>query len=684
MGKEIVATRSSPRLKNKVGRQSYNSHHHKSSSEKNIVHTSLVQDETSSLSATAPRNVYLPQSLLFTEEETNNNQEPDLAAQHPANLLRTTNNRRGGRLVTTLSNQSQRVGELKQRESEDKGQESNADKMKDFDIHANISVHTPSTAAAAAAAAAKALCDPTTRARYDLGLSSRNYFEERQNVFRTRGDDCQSRITTKTRSDGVIRKPGIPFGNSTVRVMGSPTPTHISTRHYGPGANVQRPVVTENRCKSPSKSQSVFRKPEPGADGARQSSAEESPQQLLMSLKSGSRSFELKSPGGNYSAVHRNHVQSDDDAKRSIIQPNAPLSPEAPPDIHHSHNQTSRADFFFHPRTPKTPKTPNIDFARSDNFHGTPSFSLFNQSFDSLVEASYLRSPNDQPLTVNFSLMDASPQKKSFMASPGSNFHGFSFSPTKHHTDALEDFVEGSPGITLDNCIVDAMDDAPLLPRTRKTSTDAFGSDVMILESSKSTRDVPTPTSSNQSPRTKSKDVPLKKRHNIFPLDRRSESFVQKAPSGPFDTSKRALEGPSLVRSCVNIQDRVHPVDRPISHPEHTPRTTVHSQQAYGQAILPPPHIYRSGPHPNFYQTNRQATTLVGLNLDQIQGRFASHKGAFSKCTYLLPGFQAIVGESKTKEFCSEEVVSSDVVKTVSPDRNDGNKVGFMRAVQMK
>lgn len=684
MGKEIVATRSSPRLKNKVRQINVSSH--KNLPDKDTVDASIIREEASSpSSSTAAYNVYLPQSLLAEEK-------PDRElAVHPA-LLRTTthNNRRGGRATGSVSKQSYRV-DLKPRESEDQRELSDADsykelekKMKDFDNHATISVHTPSTAAAAAAAAAKALCDHTTRGRYDLGLP-RSYFEERQNVFRAREDDSHSRITTKTRSDGAIRKAGMSFGNSTVRVMGSPTPTHISTRPYGSSTNEQRPVVTDHRYKSPSKSQSVFRNPQPCADGTRQlQSADVSPQQLLMSLKSGSRSFELKSPVRNYAGVHRNHDQSDDGNRSS--QSHVPLSPDASPDLHGPHHQSSRTEYFFHPRTPKTPKTPNIDFARNDNFHGTPSFSLFNQSFDSLVDASYLRSPNDQPLAVNFSLMDATPQKKSFMASPGTNFHGFSFSPTKQHTDELEDFVEGSPGITLDNCMVDAMDDAPLLPRTTKTSPNAFcGSDVMILESSKLVRDVPTPTASNQSPRVKSpKDVPLKKRHNMVSLDHRSDNFVQKTPSsGPFESDKRVMEGRSVVRPGTSIQEHFRPADRP-SHPEHDQHTSVPPQQAYGQTILPPPHIYRSGFHPNFYQSKRKTTTLVGLTLDQIHERFASHKKAFSKCCYLLPGFQAMVEESKVGR-CSEEIrsMSNDVVKTVSPDRNDSNKVCFMSVGQL-
>lgn len=683
VSKEVVATRSSPRLKNKV-RQTFDSHKN-SLDDNNKGDYSPVQDETSTPSSSTASNIaYVPQSLLAEEK-------PDRElAVHPALIRKTTNRRGGGRVAGPLSKQCCRVN-LKLRNSDNKEKQSDSDshkelehKMKDFDNHAGISVHTPSTAAAAAAAAAKALFDHShsARGRYDLG-TSRSFLEERQNVFRARGDDYHSRITTKTRSDGAIRKPGMPFGNSTIRVMGSPTPTHISTRPYGHGINMQRSLVTDNRYKSPSKSQAVFRKPHPCADASRQfDSVDALPHQLLVSLKSGSRSFELKSPGGNYAAPHRNHGPSDDTTNRSS-QSNVPQSPEAPPDIHHSHHQVARTELFsFHPRTPKTPKTPNIDFARSENLHGTPSFSLFNQSFDSLVDASYLRSPNDQPLAVNFSLMDASPQKKSFMASPGSNFQGFSFSPTKQHTEDLEDFVEGSPGISLDNCMVDAMDDAPLLPRTRKASDDALGSsDVVVLESSKLVRDVPTPTVSNQSPRIKSKDVPLKKRHNLVPLEHRSDNVVQNPSSDRFDTDKRVMEGPSVVRLGANIQEHYHPVNK-SSHHEHIKRTSVPPQQAYGQAILPPPHIYRSGFHPNFYQNKGKDTTLAGLNLDQIHERFASHQEAFRKCCYLLPGFQSILGESKIGQGAEEsKSVSNEVVKAVSPDRNDGDKVSFKSAI---
>lgn len=261
------------------------------------------------------------------------------------------------------------------------------------------------------------------------------------------------------------------------------------------------------------------------------------------------------------------------------------------------------------------------------------------------------------------------------MASPGSNFQGFSFTPTKQHTDVLEDFEGGSPGITLDNCMVDTIDDTPLFPRARKTATDALGgSDVVILEPNKIVRDIPTPTASNQSPRVDSNDIPLKKRNTAVSLEHGSNLFLKRSPNNFSDSDKQGIRGHTMESSGADPQEHCHPAKR-LSRPEQTSRPPMPSEPMYGQAIPPPPHIYRSGVHPNCYQSKTKSTTLVGLTLDQIYERFSCHRKAFRKCCYLLPGFKAILGnsnhllpdESKTSS-------SSDVVKAVSPERTDYTK----------
>jgi hypothetical protein len=108
--------------------------------------------------------------------------------------------------------------------------------------------------------------------------------------------------------------------------------------------------------------------------------------------------------------------------------------------------------------------------------------------------------------------------------------------------------------------------------------------------------------------------------------------------------------------------------------PEQMQQTSLpnHNDRA---TIPPPPHIYRSGLHSNFYQPKKKATTLLDLDLDEIHDRFYCHRGAFHKCSYLLPGFKSVIGDSKMETRVEEsKTASSEVVKAVSPDR-DGHKV---------
>mmetsp|Transcript_6435 Transcript_6435/g.15211 ORF Transcript_6435/g.15211 Transcript_6435/m.15211 type:complete len:1151 (+) Transcript_6435:149-3601(+) len=158
---------------------------------------------------------------------------------------------------------------------------------------------------------------------------------------------------------------GAPMGKRTTRVIGTATPIHV------PRASEQAPP---NRGSAAS----VFRG-RPGGDlnpPSRGGNPEEnSPQKVLLSIRTPSNSFEEKAP----SAPSANNNRSNKD-KESTSE----LSPHEPPQIQHSHHQSATdSSLFFEPtRSPKsnsqgTPQPTNsLDMA--------PSFSLFNQSFDSI------------------------------------------------------------------------------------------------------------------------------------------------------------------------------------------------------------------------------------------------------------------------------------------------------------
>lgn len=112
---------------------------------------------------------------------------------------------------------------------------------------------------------------------------------------------------------------------------------------------------------------SVFRG-RPGSDLGPSSRGEpveeDSPQKILMALRTPSTSFEEKQPKVS----------------------NNPLSPEEPPQIQHSHNQgNGDSNLFFEPqRSPKSGAANNGPPQPTSSIDMAPSFSLFNQSFDSI------------------------------------------------------------------------------------------------------------------------------------------------------------------------------------------------------------------------------------------------------------------------------------------------------------
>eukprot|EP00934_Nitzschia_sp_Nitz4_P009115 Nitzschia sp. Nitz4//scaffold68_size99682//51527//54845//NITZ4_004567-RA/size99682-snap-gene-0.2-mRNA-1//1//CDS//3329556602//9105//frame0 len=169
-----------------------------------------------------------------------------------------------------------------------------------------------------------------------------------------------------------------PSMKRTTRVIGTATPIHMP--------RAQEP----NSRPSRSSSGSIFR----GRPGSEMRNPEEDhPQKILMALRTPSTSFEEKQPKA---------------AKRG----DDPLSPDAPPQIQHSHHQSNTdSNLFFEPQ--RSPKSTTGPPQPSSSIDMAPSFTLFNQSFDSIGD------------TANFfnvsGPLDAALQSPSFGAGPSAS-----------------------------------------------------------------------------------------------------------------------------------------------------------------------------------------------------------------------------------------------------------------------
>jgi len=662
-----VGTRSSSRL---TKRKKQSIHNNEKSD------TSHLNREDSS-SASVSENKSKPLSSLVESEVPLPSTNSTSAAS-----LRTTTSRRGGKsglgaTLTVRAASALKRSQTQQISSElGEGKEANTSQETMSESSQVIANSQPSSAAAAAAAAAQALCDNPGKGRFAAG-QFRGYQEDRQNVFRARRDESVLNITTRSKS--AMNKPKIPIGSSTVRIMGSATPTHIS-RHCEAYPEYHKKELDASKYTSPARSNkmSVFRNPPTDAQPV--NGLESSPQQILLSLKSGgSRSFDMmRSPTA--STPDRNHFEHKDDDR---FLPQSLLSPEAPPQIQHSHLAGAKSEtFFFDPRMPKTPKTPNVDYGRTEALQGTPSFSLFNQSFDSFGDSGYLRSPVggegaliDQALPGTFSLEESSsPHKRSLMASP--RLHGFTFSPHERKSDNLDHFASESPGVLLDKCIVEAMEDAPFMPTANKISSDPLlSSNAMMLEPNKTLRNVPpsaVPTSSTSD--KKPSGVPVNRRMIPLPLERRlAGPFhhpMHDYPHGPPPPDHRMMHGPPPVPRRASVQPMNKPPLAPnnVSMESHARPVPVPSRHVFRRP-QPPPHMHRSGRHTDMYRPAKRSTTLSGLNVDDIHERLVCHKDSFNRCTFLLPGFRRAMQESVGKSTHVSVKVDSPISSTVSPDR---------------
>jgi len=154
-------------------------------------------------------------------------------------------------------------------------------------------------------------------------------------------------------------------GGGTSRVIGTPTPIHVPRAADPPRKHSSRvhPAGTPS---------SVFRgRPDEGH--GQRSSLVDSPQKILLSLRTPTTSYDERDAP----------MKQRSDVGNKGSRGATPLSPEEPPQIHHAHNQHQMDHNIFFERTSPGDHTRQP----SGTLEMAPSFSLFNQSFDSLGDA---------------------------------------------------------------------------------------------------------------------------------------------------------------------------------------------------------------------------------------------------------------------------------------------------------
>jgi hypothetical protein len=233
--------------------------------------------------------------------------------------------------------------------------------------------------------------------------------------------------------------------------MGSAAPIHMPRRGFElNNENLRHDEDEEQNRKEDNPPSSVFR--ERTDHGPKKQTEQNSPQRILMSLRSDTRSFDLKSPV----VKPKLSVQTNKIGEASFSL--APLSPEEPPQI-----QNSRRAFISNFEPQKTPRTPLGTKSPGQCFK-SPTFNLFGRSFDSL---------SDQLLPANSSLLPLMPSEdenspKKLHFSTSIDFDGVSvpFSPhlrSKSKLGASSDFLISPGGISIGNTF-----DVPLTPHTPK------------------------------------------------------------------------------------------------------------------------------------------------------------------------------------------------------------------------
>jgi len=274
-----------------------------------------------------------------------------------------------------------------------------------------------------------------------LQRSSESYQENDDNETRQHhlgNEDCGGGLLVvnriKSSSMGMQHKenPGNGSGG-TSRVMGSPTPIHvpraspalateISPRNY-PNEQSQHSVGgTDGQGSHSSERSSVFRTKACSDDKSRSvvgddsdshtHEDETSPHQLLLALRSPTRSFDERKkssikieredePDNNGGNEETEKEQSSDDITQEnpLLDRTISLSPQEPPQIQQLHNQRMVSNSLFFPQTPRTPSNnPNSNGGPTcpTSIEASPSFNLFDRSFDSpfINAETFMQSPN--------------------------------------------------------------------------------------------------------------------------------------------------------------------------------------------------------------------------------------------------------------------------------------------------
>jgi len=184
-------------------------------------------------------------------------------------------------------------------------------------------------------------------------------------------------------TDGIPHRRGASGTSGTSRVIGTATPIHVPrARNNGSFADPQDPTRHMHSTRTAS---SVFRG-RPNGDtntsGATEADDDNSPQRILLSLRTPTTSFEERdTTGGERKEQQPSQANTSDSG-------NSALSPVEPPQIQHSHHQHKMSpNLFFDSQRSSSPK-------QNTNQSGltlemAPSFSLFNQSFDSLGDTAH-------------------------------------------------------------------------------------------------------------------------------------------------------------------------------------------------------------------------------------------------------------------------------------------------------
>ena len=500
---------------------------------------------------------------------------------------------------------------------------------------------------ASTVATAQELCDNPGRGAFPTDLF-RGYHEDRQNVFRAHRGESVLKITT--RSKNIIHNP-ITSG-TVVRGMGSAAPNRLF-RHDELFPPHHKMEVEPCKYASPARSNQISIFCKSPTDTQQRHELGGSQQQILVSLKNeASRSIDLMtSPVTSTSSRNRSEHKDDD-----RYLPQSLLSPEGPPRIQHSH---VAGVFYADPHMPKTPQTPNIDYGRTEALQRTPSFSLFNQSFDSFGDSEYLRSPIgggeaqlDQALPVTFSLGEQSPEmKRSSMTSP--HLHGSTFSPHERKSDTLDHFASESPGISLQKCIVETMEGAPFMLRAENTASyPLMSSNAMVLDPNKIATHLFNPAVIYRSPPDmKPNDVPVKRRLSPTSIEHQSavpfHHITHYHPHGTPPSDLRMMHGPTPIPRCAsaNTTKKTTLASKNASREDHARPVPVTFSHIY-RRHQPSPHMYQYRRHTDMYLPVKRSTTLSGLSLEDIHERLVCHQVSFNGCSFLLPVFRRALEES--------------------------------------